>query len=75
MTQEGLVNFTGGKEGVVTQVVMDEKGNITKSLLFSTNDLGMLIRPKVCKQVSANKTVVYGWKDKKENKFGYLTIN
>ena len=64
-------NFTGRKNGAVAYVTMDSNGNQTRKAFFRTKDAEVIIRPKVCKQVSAKSSIIYGEK-KKVNQFGLI---
>jgi hypothetical protein len=63
--EQGILrNFTGRKYGAVAIVTMDTKGNQKREVLFAANSADVIIRPKICKQVTPNSTILFGIKTK-----------
>lgn len=73
--QEGIArNFTGGKNGAVALVALDDQGQYTRQQLFKTKDMAVIIRPKKCIQIpGSNETILFGQR-RKLNQFGSLTF-
>ena len=60
-------NFSPGrKESTVVLVTLDMEGNQKKVPLFMTADAAVIIRPKVCEQISADELVVFGQRKKNQ---------
>ena len=60
-------NFKPGKrESTVVLVTLDMLGNQKKVPLFMTADAAVIIRPKVCEQISENELVVFGQRKKNQ---------
>ncbi len=60
-------NFVPGrKESTVVLVALDRDGNQKKSPLFMSGDAAVVIRPKVCEQISENELVVFGQRKKNQ---------
>ncbi|MGB3076761.1 MAG: hypothetical protein WBB36_15635 [Chitinophagales bacterium] len=59
-----LAKYSGVKRSVATLVTISSDGKWKKSLLFSNQDQGEILRPKVCKQVSDHQFFLYAEKGK-----------
>lgn len=60
-------NFRPGKkESTVMLVIIDRNGNQKKAPLFMTADADVIIRPKVCEQISNTEMVVFGQRKKNQ---------
>ena len=57
-------NFSPGKESVVMLVQFDAQGNMTKDMLFSSDDSEVIIRPKVSNQIDPETTILAGQRKK-----------
>lgn len=67
-----IYNFTRQfKTSVAVLVQLDSDGRQVKEALFNAKEAELLIRPKVCEQVSDNELVIYGQKRKTE-RFGKI---
>lgn len=65
--------YNGGKESVVTLVEVDSDGRFTRESLFSMNEVGVVIRPKVGKQIKSNELILFGQR-KKIKRFAKVTF-
>lgn len=61
------------KESIVALVTMDMDGNQTRQALFLNLETEVFTRPKVCKQISEDKVILFGIKRKK-HKYALLTF-
>lgn len=52
---------------IMVRVELNDNGKQTKHGMFNTKDVSMIICPKVCKQISKDKLMIYGKKGTKEN--------
>lgn len=68
-----VYRYSGQKESVVALVEIDGKGNLTKDMLFKSADAEVIVRPKVCEQVSDNELIIFGQR-KKTQRFARLTF-
>jgi len=57
-------NFSGGKNSVVVLAELDYNGNYTKEALFKSADAEVIIRPKVCSEISRDEVVIFGQRRK-----------
>ncbi|MBI1192004.1 MAG: hypothetical protein GC205_02360 [Bacteroidetes bacterium] len=57
-------NFIPGKESVVMLVQFDAQGNMTKDMLFSSDDAEVIVRPKVSNQIDPETTILAGQRRK-----------
>ena len=57
-------NFVPGKESVVMLVQFDAQGNMTKDMLFSSDDSDVILRPKVSNQIDPETTILAGQRKK-----------
>lgn len=67
-------NFTGGKNSVVVIAELDLNGNYSKEALFKSADAEVIIRPKVCSEISKDEVVIFGQR-RKTQRFAKLTFN
>ncbi|CAN5140263.1 hypothetical protein BH09BAC3_BH09BAC3_32220 [soil metagenome] len=65
-------NFRVGKS-VVVIVSLDQNGKETKQPVFSSADVDVITRPKVCEQISNNTVILFGQR-KKEQQFAKITF-
>lgn len=65
--------FSNQKGSVAVLVVVDKDGNYKKEPLFKTADAEVMIRPKVCEQISGNEMILFGQR-KKAERFAKLTF-
>jgi hypothetical protein len=72
---EKMKNFAPGssKKSAVTLCELDPLGNVTKEMLFSGPETGVILIPKLSEQISENEIFIY-CKRMKKNKFGMLTF-
>jgi len=63
----------GSKGSVVTLVIIDADGGMTREALFSVADAETIIRPKMCKQSAPDEMIIYGQK-RKIQRFARLTF-
>jgi hypothetical protein len=64
-TGKGRVhNYYGGKESAVTLVTLDQSGKQTRQPLFTSNDVDVIARPKVCEQINATEIILFGQRRK-----------
>ena len=69
-----LYNFNKGKkESLVVLVELNMKGEQTREALFSMKDAEVIIRPKVCEQISDTQMILFGQK-KKTQRFAKVTF-
>lgn len=59
-----VFNYRGGKESVVTLVSLDPSGKQTRRPLFTSVDVDVIIRPKVCEQITSNDIILFGQRRK-----------
>ena len=73
--EKGIVyNFTSRfKSSVAVLVQVDADGRQVKEALFNAKEAELLIRPKVCEQISDNEVVIYG-KKRKTERVGKVTF-
>ncbi len=57
-------NFNGGKNSVVVLAELDYSGNYTKEALFKSADAEVIIRPKVCSELSRDEVIIFGQRRK-----------
>jgi hypothetical protein len=55
-------------------VSLDQKGNVTKQAIFGSADSEVIMRPKVCEQISNQEVILFGQR-KKNQQFAILTFN
>ena len=58
-----IKNFNG-KSSVATLITINADGKWNKSLLFSNRDEGVILRPKICEQISDNEFFLYAERGK-----------
>ena len=69
-----IYNFNKGKkESLVVLVELNMDGEQTREALFSMKDAEVIIRPKVCEQISKNQMILFGQK-KKIQRFAKVTF-
>lgn len=69
-----LYNFNKGKESLTVLVTLTMDGKQKREALFNTRDSGVLIRPKVCKQIDdSNELIIFGQRGKKQ-RFAKITF-
>jgi hypothetical protein len=69
-----LYNFNKGKkESLVVLVELNMDGKQTREALFSMKDAEVIIRPKVCEQISNTQMILFGQK-KKTQRFAKITF-
>ncbi|MGK0379982.1 MAG: hypothetical protein ACJA1Z_003812, partial [Patiriisocius sp.] len=61
------------KSSAAVLVQVDSDGRQVKEALFNAKEAELLIRPKVCEQISNNELVIYGQKRKTE-RFGKIVF-
>jgi hypothetical protein len=66
-------NFNSGKSEAVI-VGLDSGGKQTKQAIFSSGDVEVMIRPKVCEQISGQDVILFGQR-RKMQQFAKLTFN
>ncbi|AHM59696.1 hypothetical protein D770_07165 [Flammeovirgaceae bacterium 311] len=49
-----------GNDAIVVMVEMDSQGNQTRRPLFKASDASVIIRPKVCEQLTNQEVVIFG---------------
>ncbi len=54
-----------GSRSVVTLAEVRPDGSMSRHILFSNRDEGILTRPKVCRQIGRDKIVIYGERNRK----------
>jgi hypothetical protein len=59
------------KKSVVVIASLDQKGNVTKQPIFNAVDAEVIMRPKVCEQISNNEIILFGQR-KKNQQFARL---
>ncbi len=70
-----LKNFNlGEKNGIVTIARVDNEGKLTREILFDNKEVEVVVRPKVCEQISDTEMMIFGQK-KKADQFGIITFN
>ncbi len=68
-----FATFSNQKGSVAVLVEVDKDGNYKKEPLFKTVDAEVMIRPKVCEQISSNEMILFGQR-KKAERFARLTF-
>ncbi|HYG02029.1 MAG TPA: hypothetical protein VD927_06255 [Chryseosolibacter sp.] len=68
-----VVNYRGGKESLVMLVTLDQKGKQRRQPLFSSADLEVITRPKVCEQITNNEVILFGQR-RKTQQFASVTF-
>lgn len=68
-----IYNFNRSKESLVVIVEMNSEGKQSREALFSAKEVEVLIRPKVCEQISKTELILFGQK-KKTHKFARVTF-
>ena len=69
-----IYNFNKGKkESLVVLVELNMDGEQTREALFSMKAAEVIIRPKVCEQISKNQMILFGQK-KKIQRFAKVTF-
>jgi len=68
-----LANYNT-KESVVVMVSLDQKGNMSRQPIFNAVDSEVIMRPKVCEQISNQEVILFGQR-KKNQQFARLTFN
>lgn len=66
--------FQGQKNSIVVLVEIDNEGNQKRKSLLSTKDVGVMVRPKVCEQISENELIIFGIKGRKR-RFAKVTFS
>lgn len=66
-------SFSGQKGSVVVLATVNNDGSYTKEALFKMVDAEVMIRPKVCGQISSNEMIIFGQR-KKIERFARLTF-
>lgn len=61
-----MYNFNSYREAIVTLVQVDQSGKQTRQPLFGASDAEVLIRPKVCEQISGREVILFGQRKKKQ---------
>jgi hypothetical protein len=54
----------GGKNAIVVAVMVDMEGNQARKALFNKEKADVIIRPKVCEQISSNEVLLFGQRRK-----------
>lgn len=62
------------RKSVVVIVSFDKEGKQTKQPVFNTADAEVIVRPKVCEQISNHEVILFGQKRKKQQ-FALMTFN
>ena len=66
-------NFRKNKESLVVLVELQKNGDQSREALFSAREAEMIMRPKVCEQISDEKIILFGQKRAKQ-RFIELTL-
>lgn len=59
-----VFNYRGGNESVVTIVSIDQSGKQVRRPLFTSADVDVIIRPKVCEQITSREIILFGQRRK-----------
>ena len=70
---KGKISNTNQRKAAVVVVSLDKDGKQTKQPLFTTKDIEVMIRPKVCEQISNHEIILFGQR-RKEQQFATLTF-
>jgi hypothetical protein len=62
-----------GNEAIVVMVEMDGQGNQTRRPLFKAADASVIIRPKVCEQLTNKEVVIFGQR-KRVQRFAKISL-
>lgn len=62
------------KKSVVVLVSLDKDGKQAKQPIFNTVDAEVIVRPKVCEQISNHEVILFGQKGKKQQ-FAKMSFN
>lgn len=57
-------SFNKGVKSIVTLITLDIQGKQTRESMFAFSDANVLIRPKVCEQISEKELILFGQKNK-----------
>ena len=61
-----LYNFKKSSKALTVLVEVDSSGKQTKEALFTSKEAGILVRPKVCQQISDNEMIIFGQRGKSQ---------
>jgi hypothetical protein len=68
-----IANYGGGKVSLVVMVSLDASGKQTRKPLFRSLDAVVIVRPKVCEQITNNEIILFGQR-KKTQQFASVTF-
>lgn len=70
--KDKLANFNG-KNSIVSLVTLSADGSMKKTIFLDNKEEGIILRPKICSQVSEDNMIIYGER-KNTYKVGKLTF-
>jgi hypothetical protein len=59
-----VYNYSRGDQSIVTLVSIDEHGKQVRQPLFKASDVEVVIRPKVCEQITSRDIILFGQRKK-----------
>jgi hypothetical protein len=59
-----VFNYHGGHEAIVTMVSLDPSGKQIRQPLFNSGDMEVIVRPKVCEQITSRDIILFGQRRK-----------
>jgi hypothetical protein len=68
-----VFNYRGGQESVVTLVSLDPSGKQVRQPLFTSADVEVIVRPKVCEQITSSDIILFGQR-RKTQQFARVTF-
>jgi len=71
--KNNIKNFNKDTKTITVLIEIDSEGEVSREVLFSSKEIGVLLEPKVCYQISDNEMILFG-KRKKKQRFGKLTF-
>lgn len=63
---KGRPDNYNAKKALVVMVALDAQGKQTKKPIFSTIDVEVIVRPKVCEQINNREVILFGQRKKKQ---------
>jgi hypothetical protein len=68
-----VANYNPGKESIVVLASLTEKGELERKPLFTSADVEVITRPKVCEQIGGSEIILFGQR-KKSQQFARITF-
>lgn len=68
-----VANYNAGRESIVMLASLTEDGKVERQPLFSSKDVEVITRPKVCEQITGSEIILFGQR-KKNQQFARITF-